>query len=81
MMLKIVSAQLSLEDIVLREAKEVRIKYPQCSNKDKCLDATHELQQRLQKLGITCAVQFGTFNGNRHAWLDNGLHKVLNSWI
>jgi len=67
---KIISAQLSLEETVLREAREIRAKYPQCSNKDKCLDATYELEKKLRKQGINCAIQFGTFNSKRHAWLD-----------
>ena len=59
-----------LEELILSEAKEVREKYPQGFNKDKCLDASYELQQRLLKLGISCSLQFGTFNKERHSWLD-----------
>jgi len=59
-----------VEQIALQEAKRIRSKYPNCSNQDKCLDASYELQKNLTDLGIICAVQFGFFNGNRHAWLD-----------
>jgi len=55
---------------IMVEAEQVRRKYPKCCNAGRCLDASHELQQRLEAKNVSCAVQFGTFNGKRHAWVD-----------
>jgi len=58
-----------MNNIVLEIAESVRAEY--CTNNEgKCLDAASELCQRLQQQSISCAVQFGTFNKQKHAWLD-----------
>lgn len=58
-----------MNDIILETAELVQSRY--CtSNKGRCLDAANELCERLSRSGVQCAVQFGTFNQQKHAWLD-----------
>jgi hypothetical protein len=35
-----------------------------------CVTFSNALNEVLDLLGISAAIQFGTFNGSKHAWLD-----------
>ena len=35
-----------------------------------CLDVSERIVQALAAEGMTAAIQFGLFNGQRHAWVD-----------
>ena len=55
--------------LILKVAEEISADYGKnCSGE--CLSATNDLFKELSLKGITCFPQFGTFNGERHAWLD-----------
>lgn len=59
------------QDQILEVAEKVRAKYlAQGSLKGMCLDASNLLCNQLEKLGCTCAIQFGLYLGQRHAWVN-----------
>jgi hypothetical protein len=61
-------AQRGLPDWMLQAAKKVNLQFE--DTKGKCLVIANQLVEELESKGVTCAVQFGTFNGERHAWVD-----------
>jgi transglutaminase-like putative cysteine protease len=61
------------KDEIVKMAQYTRSEYIERKGpnlKDKCLDVSSLLCIALRQKGVVCALQFGTFQGFKHAWVD-----------
>ena len=59
------------QDQILKVAEKVRAHYLSLGSlKGMCLDASNAICEKLERKGATCAIQFGNYLGQKHAWVN-----------